>query len=278
MNGMRVARCSIPWVIIVILFCALAAWAFAHAKLGDVIEDMELPTLSGGKLHLLGNSNANVFIFFKPGQEHSNATLKQIAACEQEFNGKSVRWVAIVSDRFTRAEVEAEVKDVGIAMPVLIDVGDGLYGKLGVALTPVIGMTDKEGKLAAYEPFLKVNYGEVIRARIRRLLGEIDDEQLAQVLRPVAMVQGSDAEVARRRLRLAEREFEAKNYEKALASAKRSIEKDPALVAAHVVLGQILAAQGNQAEALKAFEAALKLDPENAAALQGQKGCQPGKD
>jgi len=253
---------------------ACAAWAFAHAKLGDVIQNVEMPTLAGDKAHLLGNAAANVFIFFKPGQEHSTAALKQIAACEKEFAGKSVHWVAVVSDRFPNAEIEAQVKQAGIAMPVLIDAGDALYGRLGVALTPVIGITDKDHKLAAYQPFAKVNYSEVIRARIRQVLGEINNDEMEKALRPGEIIQGSDAEVARRRFRLAEKLFQAGSYEKARAGAKKSIEKDPTSAPAHTLLGQILAVQGSRAEALRAFERALELDPMNAAALEGKRSCQ----
>ena len=273
MTFSRTHRSLVPWAAAALVFCACAAWAFAHAKIGDVVEDVELPTLTGDKAHLLGNATANVFIFFKPGQEHSNATLKQIAACEKELAGKSVRWVAIVSDRFPKADVEAEVRESGIAMPVLIDVGDALYGKLGVALTPVVGITDKDHRLAAYQPFAKVNYAEVIRARVRRLLGEIDDEGVALALNPPKVIQGTDPELARRRLRLAEKLYQSQSYEKALDAVRRSIEKDALQAPAHALLGQILLAQRKPAEALQAFEEALRLDPANRPALEGKKLC-----
>jgi tetratricopeptide (TPR) repeat protein len=257
-----------------VLLWSVCAWAFAHANVGDRIDDIELPALFGQKGHLLGNAAVNVFIFFKPGQEHSNATLKQIAACEKEFAGKSVHWVALVSDRFPKEAIKADVKEAGIAMLVLIDEGDALYGKLGVALTPVIGLADRDHKLAAYLPFSKVNYSEIIRAHIRKLLGEITEEEMNQVLKPPEIIQGSDPELARRRLRLAEKLFDIGSYEKALESVKKSIEYDPSSAAAHALLGSILAAQGRKTEALKAFEAALKLDPSNAAALKGVKEIQ----
>jgi len=260
-----------PSVIAAALLWSVSAWAFAHAGIGDLIEDVELSTVSGGKEHLLGNAAANVFIFFKPGQEHSNSTLKQIAVCEKEFAGKSVHWAAIVSERFPKEIVEAEVKEAGLAMPVLIDTGDALYGRLGLALTPVVGLADREHKLAAYLPFAKVNYSEIIRAHLRRLLGEITEEEMNQILKPPEMIQGSDPELARRRFKLAEKLFQLGSFDKAMESAKRSLEKDPSSAAAHALLGQILAAQGKKAEASKAFEAALKLEPTNEAALKGAK-------
>ncbi len=249
-------------------------WAFAHAEIGSVIENVALPALAGGRRPLLTNATANVFIFFKAGQEHSRAALKQMALCQRELAAKPVHWVAIMSDRDSKTDAEADVKESGLAMPVLIDVGDALYGKLGVGLHPVVGITDKDHKLVAYQPFSKVNYQEVIRTRVRHLLGEITDQELDQALHPDSPTQGGDAEIARRCLKLAERQLQAGNYDKALGNVAKSIGKDPGIAAAYVLLGRIRAAQGNHAEALKAFEQALKLDPASTDAIEGHKASQ----
>ena len=55
------------------------AWGFAHAEIGSLIEDREMPTLDGRKHPLLTDATVNVFIFFKPGQEHSRAVLQQMS-------------------------------------------------------------------------------------------------------------------------------------------------------------------------------------------------------
>jgi tetratricopeptide (TPR) repeat protein len=251
------------------------ALAFAHAQVGSTIENVELPTLAGGKQSLLTNASANVFIFFKPGQEHSRTTMAQIAALGRELSTNAVHWVAIVSDSIPKTNAEAEVEAAGLTMPVLIDTGDSLYGKLGVALEPVTGITDQDHKLVAYQPFTKVNYIAVIRARIRHLLKEITDDELAQVLNPPAATQGGDAAAVHLRLKLAEKLYQAKSYDKALETVKIAIEKDPTVAAAHVLLGQILAAQNNCPAAFGAFDEAAKLDPTNAAALAGKKACAP---
>ena len=247
------------------------AQAFIHAQVGSVIENIEMPGLDGAKHHLLSNTIANVFFFIKPGLEHTRTTLQQIATCEKEFAGKSVYWVAIVSDRIPKAEAETAIKEAGLAMPVLVDVGDELYGKLGVALTPVAGFADQEHKLAAYQPYMKVNYENIIRAQVKHLLNEISDAELEQVLKPPEATQGGEAEVARRYLKLAERQLAMKNFEKALDNVNKSLEKDFNAPAAHLLLGRIYAAQEKTPEALKALEQALKLDPTNAAALELKK-------
>jgi len=260
-------------LIAVFVHWALAAFAFANAPLGSVIENPEMPTLEGGKHHLLGDANISVFVFIKPGLDHSHTALVQIVECEKEMAGKAVHWSAVVSDRIPKDQVEQEVKATGLAMPVLIDRDDVLYGKLGVILHPVIGITDQDHKLLAYEPFKKVNYGAVIRARIRHALKEITDEELDKTLKPPPAILGGDVSVASRYFKLAEKQFQAGNFDKALESVKKSIEKDPSVAIAHTLLGRILATQGNPAEAVKAFEQALKLDPADVGAIEGRKKC-----
>ena len=247
----------------------VAALAFTHVPIGSVLDNMELPALTGGRQALLSNAPANVFIFFKPGLEFSNAFLKQIAACHRDMAGKPVHWVAVVSGRIPKSEAQAVVKEAGLDMPVLIDEGDVLFGRLGVVLYPTVGITDADHRLVAYEPFRKVHYLAVIRARIRRLLGEISDAELARILNPPPAIQDSDMASARRRLKLAERQFQAGEHEKALGSVDKSLELDSAFAAAHTLRGKILAAQGDAVRARGAFEKALELDPQDAAAREG---------
>lgn len=255
-----------------VLLWSLSALAFANIPIGAVIENVSLPALAGGEQNLLSDTNVSVFIFIKPGQEHSNQALVQITACEKEMTNQPVHWCAIVSDRISKADVQAAVQSTGLIMPILIDQGDALYGKFGVVLHPVVGITDQDRRLVAYQPFAKVNYEAFLRAQIRHALKEITDEELAEVLKPTAAVLGGQASVAHRYFRLAEKQFQSTNYDQALANLKNSLDKNPT-AEAYSLRGRILAAQGNRPEALAAFEAALKLEPQNTNALEGIKAC-----
>ncbi len=267
-------KASLCLIIAANLLSVQAAWAFAQAKVGNVIENVELRGLDGNQYPLLSNATANVFIFFKPGQEHSRAALSQLAACEKEMASNSVRWVAIVSDRFSKVEVETAVKETGISMPVLIDAGNALYGKLGVALCPVLGIADQDHKLVAYEYFTKVNFAEIVRARLRYLLKEISVQELERALNPSGASPTAEAEKARRRFKLAEKLFQAKSYQKALENVNKSLEEDRTSAAAYVLKGQILVALGDKAAARGAFAEALKRDPSNRSALEGMKAVE----
>jgi tetratricopeptide (TPR) repeat protein len=254
----------LPW--------AMSVLAFANVPIGTVVDNVSLPALDGTHQSLLSDTNVSVFIFIKPGLAHSNQAMVQIAALQKELTNEPVHWCAIVSDRIPRADTEAEAQAAGINLPVLIDEGDALYGKFGVVLHPVVGITDQNRRLIAYQPFAEVNYANFIRAQIRHALEEISDEELAGVLKPVALPLGGDASVAHRFFRLAEKQFEATNYDHALVNLQKSLDKTPT-AEAHSLRGRILLAQQNPGEAKTAFEAALKLDPQNAAALEGIKAC-----
>jgi tetratricopeptide (TPR) repeat protein len=247
-----------------------SALAFANVPIGAVVENVSLPALAGGEQGLLSDTNVSVFIFIKPGLEHSNQALAQIAEIEKEMADKPVHWCAIVSDRIPQAEVETEIQAAGFTAPVLVDQGDALYGKFGVILHPVVGITDENRRLVAYQPFAKVNYAAFIHAQIRHALKEISDEELAEALKPSAAVLGGEASVAHRFFRLAEKQFQSTNYDQALTNLQKSVDKNPT-AAAYSLQGRILAAQGKRAEALAAFDAALKLDPQDATALEGIK-------
>lgn len=247
----------------------------ARAQVGTPVADVELATLEGGKARLLGDAGANVLVFFRPNQEHSRRTLQDLADCQKGFAGKPVRWVAIVSGTASKESVTAVVREARLAMPVLVDEGDTLYGSLGVALHPVIVIVGRDQKLAAFEPFRAINYCAVVTARIRYVLREISDEELQRALAPPRAVNGGDAQTAVRNLRLAEALFKAKSYDKALESVRRSLERDPALAPAYALMGKILAAQGNCAQAVRAFFKALEIDAGNALAREGIEQCKP---
>lgn len=250
------------------------AAAFSNAEIGSKIERRELGVFGGGTRSYLGDADANVFIFFRPGQEHSRELASSLGGLIRETEGRSVDWVAIVSGSFSAEEIGAFVDETGLTMPVLIDEGDALYGELGARLHPVLGIADADATLVAYQHFTKVNMVAALRGRILHQLGEISDEELARIERPERTAPGNGK--AESNLKLARKLLEAGKADKALEFAGKSLELDPTLAAAHAVFGAALAAQGDCAAALEAFSKALELDPEEPTALEGRKGCGGG--
>jgi tetratricopeptide (TPR) repeat protein len=261
------------------LACLLAApfSAHAHAEAGTAVENVELKTITGGKERLLSSkAKANVFVFFRTGQERSLDALKMLATCEKEFAGKPVHWVGVVSSTETPADVQELVLKTGIAMPVLVDEDDRLYGELGIRLHPMVGITDSKFKLVTVEMYRQIDFCEIVRARIKVLLGELDAAGMELVLNPPkGTMPGDDIrDVARRDVNLGRRQLKIQQYDKAIVSARKALEKAP-LASAYSLMGDVAAARGDCAAAMQQYEQALKLDPRDKYALEGKKACAP---
>ena len=266
------------WVVAAAL--AGAAWprpggAFSNVELGATLENPALPTLDGGRAELLSRKHAaSLFVFFRPHQDHSLDALRELESIRRELQGKPVRFVAVVSDAWPAEEARQVVQAAGVEWPVLVDVGDALYGRLGVRLHPVVGISDRSLRLVAYEHFRQINFREIVLGRLRVVLGELKEADMARVLEPEKATTGSPEAEARRYVNLGRALWKRKNGPKALEAVRRSLEAAPS-AAAWDLQGEILAAGGDCKGALAAFEAALKIDPADAVARQGRQGCLP---
>lgn len=250
-----------------------SGYAFSNVKPGDTLENVELKALEGSPKPYLQKDKVNVFLFFTAGQKFSTNTLANFGLAEKELEGKPIYWVAIVSDRSPLEAIKAEVEGAKTSATILIDVDDELYGKLGVALTPVIGIADKDFKLMAYLPFTKIGYSDQLKAWVRRVNGEITEEELQAVLQPERAQEGGEEQKARRFLKLGERMLKAEDFDKALANADKALGHDAKSAPAHALKGAALAGKGNCKDALGSFEAALAIDPAEPTAVSGKAAC-----
>lgn len=249
------------------------AGAGARTPMGAVIDDVQLPSVAGGKVSILGAASANVLVFFRPDQANHAGTLQALAGCEKELAGKSIRWVALAPARYSPAEAKAAAAAAGFQMPVVIDEGDAVYNLLGVAMAPTVAILDSQHRLVQFQPYTKLNFCEAVMARIRRVLGELDDAGMARALDPSSEMPTGATSAARRDLKLAEMLLKGGNLEKALEVARTGARNDPKSAAAQALIGRILAAKGDCGGATVAFEASLKLDSGDAEARAGKLAC-----
>lgn len=251
--------------------------AAAHVPIGTQVVNRELSLLTGGNAPLLRDVEANVLVFFRPNDKHSQTALTELAQCQTGLTGKSVSWAGVVSSSAPVDGVLDMLRDSGFASPVFVDPGNEVYGSLELTQHPAVVIVSRDRKLAAFEPFRKINYCSVVVARIRHLLREITDANMEQVLSPPRATLGGNVATARRYRVLAERLFQDKKYETALDNVRNSLEKDPQSALSHTLLGQILAAQGKCGEAIRAFSQALTLDATLPTARDGLERCKPAR-
>ncbi len=223
---------------------AAPAAAAAHVEAGQQLEQLELPALGGGRLPLLGKGALDVLVFFRPGNERSADTLERLAECEPALAAKQVRVVGVVSSSAPAGEVRAAVDRAGLRAPVLVDEGDALYGRLELRQHPVVVVVDRRHRVAAVEPYQRLRYCEIVKARIAFLLGEIGQAELDRVLAPPKA-----------------------EFPTAVAGGGAG---------RYVKLGERELAKGNCALAVKAFDHALAIDPRHPGALAGKARCAGG--
>jgi hypothetical protein len=217
----------------------------AHVDAGEVVENATLSTVQGERLPLFSTDRLNVLFFFRPGQERSQETLKLLAGLEVELARKPLRLVAVVSGSAPVAAARAAAAEAGLRAPVLLDEEDRIYGRLELRQHPALVYLDRSGRVVAIEPYVRLRFQEIVRARVAFLLGEIDRAALQRELNPPRA--GNPTEVAG-------------------GSAGRFVK-----------LGNRELAKGSCALALRAFEKALAEEPGNAAALAGKARCPPGQ-
>ncbi len=217
------------------------AAARGHVEAGTLVEGAELATLAGGRHALIVPGQVNLVVFFRPEQDRSADTLRRLAQCEPLFAGKPVHTVGVVSAGAPRDQVQAMVAGSGVKSPILLDEGDRVYGRLELRQHPVIVIVDAKGKVHAVEPYQRLRSCEIVRARVRLLLGELDQAAVDRIVNP---------------------ERAAFPNEVGGGSAAR-----------YVKMGDQERAKGNCKLAIKAYDDALRRDPLNAKALEGRMRC-----
>jgi hypothetical protein len=224
------------------------AAAVSRAAVGDVVRIDALRTLEGRSAQLSsGEADVSVLVFFKPGQAYSLETLQGLATCTEDLASKPVQYAGVVSSAWPAAEVREAVAEAGVRMPVLVDRGDDLYGKLGIQVYPAVVVLDREQRLVAHEPFLRVNYCDRIRGKILYALHEIDTAEMRLTEdpswgKPPAGEAAADALVSARTFVVGHDRFEEP------APVEPAVEQQGEVAPEHVPLGDVLAAKAAREE------------------------------
>jgi tetratricopeptide (TPR) repeat protein len=269
MNGKRAML-----VPVAVLAAIAASGARAQAgETGQVLPDVSLTRVDGGTAPLVdGAAAATALVFFRAGQERSEETLRMLAGCESRLAGKPARIVGVVPADSAEG-AKAALAASKAKLTVLVDPGDVVYAAAGVRTHPVVVVVDRARRVLAFEPYHQVGYCDAVVARVRRALGEIGDAEVAQALAPApSALPEEPGGVARRHVSLGRKLLDAKVYAPAHDNARKAIAVAPTADAWRLE-GDIFAAEGRCGEADRAFDAALALDPNDAAAAKARQAC-----
>lgn len=247
--------------------------ASAYTPIGKALSNPELPALDGTRRKAIQPGKVAILFFFRPDKDYSKLNLKGMADCDARFAGKAIQVTGIVPERFGADVTKPVVAEAGAKFAILFDTGDALYTEVGVAQHPAAAIVDRDGKLAEYQPFTKLNFCELVEIRARHVLGEVSEAEMQAVVNPQAGVFQGDASASSRHVKMAEMFLSQGKAKEASEQGRLAVEKAPSSAAAHSVLGAALAAAGDCKGAVAEFDAALKADPKDARAADGKKGC-----
>lgn len=263
-----------PVISAIVSWLVIAGVAFANVDVGSTLPNSSLEGLDGIRRSLVDPQRVTVFLFFDPQQDRSIEVLGALAELQQDLDDADVRWVGVVSDRFSPERALSALDNSGARLETVIDSGDRLYGNLGVRLYPTLGIADAGATLRAYIPYAKVNYMSTLEAHLLHTLGRIDDAELDRATHPTAIdISSTEAEIGRT-LKLARMLWANGKKDKALTMAREAADKAPGLAEPYALVGIFLVEDSRCEEARTSLDKALEIDPDHPEAHEALIECQ----
>ncbi len=276
MNPMSTRR-IVPWIMLSWLAIAIFASPLAVAndklQVGERLPEFSLPRAdSPGKLftsqQLLGKPAA--LIFWRPNQELSAAALTDLQKIVRDVGAGRLHVAAVDTALTPARDVIAFMDEMELTFPVLLDPDRDLYGKVGIIVSPTTMLFDADGVLRFSIPTRPPQYAQVIGARLRYLVGDIDEEQMDTEVDPTVLTIEHDRAAAWRMYNLGKKAQDGGDTRKAWELFERSLVQYPALVESRCALGFLELAAGEWEAAGNDFEFALAQQPSLARALLGR--------
>ena len=249
------------------------AFAVRNFKIGDSLSSLFEPSTDGADSIYESEQLADrpaAIIFWRPNHELSLEALRDLQAVAQEIGPGEFTLLAVDAKRSTTQEVQAALSEKDISVSVLLDPQRILYERVGLIVCPTTLLFDAKGKLrfvlASHAPHFRLT----IQARLRFLLGQIDEQTMDELLEPTLFKIDHDLVAAGRTYNLGKQLQAAGRSDQAKAAYKKAIFQYPALTEAHCALGFLELEAGDLQAAAQRFESSLAFQPNSSAAQLGQ--------
>jgi tetratricopeptide (TPR) repeat protein len=198
--------------------------------------------------------------------------LKDGKLMSNTLKDNGVRIIGLISKPDNMETVMKIMDDYEIDFPVLIDAERDVFSGYGIRVYPTTIIIDRDGKVAHSIPGHALNYKITLGAHLKYLLGEVDEEELKDMLSPRREAKDDSLLKAVRTYNLALKFTEAKLLDQAVDTVRKAIEIKPDIAKPYILLGFLLLAQEEADDALEQFNKALELDPQSHDAKTGLGG------
>lgn len=260
-------------VIIMLLLVSTPTNAIS-ISIGEQAPDFNLNSASGEPVASSEfKGKTLVFIYWRTKQKRSVMALKEAGLIMKDYREKGVNVIGVIEDSDSLEEAQKVFEDNKIDYPLLIDSNRQVYGDYGIRVFPTTVIIDKNGVLAYDIPSHPLTYKIKLEGYVRKLIGEIDEDELKAVLSPKKDKKDDALLEAERKHNLAMKFVKLRMMDQAVAAAEESVEAKPDLAKSHILLGYLYLNSDDADNALKSFEKALELEPDSNDAKTGKGGA-----
>ncbi len=248
------------------------ALAERKLKAGDPLPAFSLPRADGAAGEFASSQlqgQPAVIVFWRPNQKLSLDVLRELQSMTQEMGTEKLRIVAVDAGRSTAGEVQAALSAESLSLPVVLDPKRDLYGAVGVIVSPTTLMFDSKGILRFAVASRPRQYAQIIRARLRHLLGETSAEEMAKEIEPTVLKIDHELAAAWRMYNLGRRLQTEGKAEEAVAAYEKAVARYPSLPEARCALGFMKLSAGDLSAAGELFRSSIAYQPSSPSAHLG---------
>ncbi len=240
------------------------ACAVRNLKVGDLMPGFFLPRADGTvglypSERLVGQPAA--IIFWRPNHELSLEALKDLEAIAHEIGLSKFKILAVDAKLSTMQTVQTALINEKISFPIVLDPQRTLYEKVGLIVCPTTLLFDAKGTLRFVVASHARQFRQVTKARLRFLLGEIDEDTMNEQIKPTIYRIEPNLAAAWRLYNLGVRLQTEGKIDEAASIFGKTIAQYPTLAEAHCALGFLKFVSGDLNSATELFQTALKHNP-----------------
>lgn len=238
--------------------------AIRNLKVGDPLPSFFLPRADGTaglypSEQLIGQPA--IIVFWRPDHKFSMDALRDLEAVAQDVGLLKFKVLAVDAKLSTVQDVHKALSSQTISFPVVLDPQRILYEKVGLIVCPTTLLFDAKGTLRFVVASHAGQFRQVVKARLRFLLGEIDEQTMNERTQPAIHRIEPDLAAAWRMYNLGiQLQTEGKTDE-AASIFEKIIAEHPSLAEAHCMLGFLKFKAGDLKSAAERFQVALKHNP-----------------
>jgi len=232
--------------------------------LGHSAPDFSLSSTDGDTISISNFKDKTLIVlFWRTGQKRSAMALKDTDEILKKYGEKGVQAICIIQNSDELDEAANMIREKDISCPLFIDSNRRAYGDYGIRVFPTTVLVNKEGAVAYDIPSHPLTYKMKLDGYVRKMLGEINDEELEHVLSP-QKEKTDDATLESMRLyNLAMKFVKMRMFDQAVDTAVKSVEAKPDRIESLTLLGFLYLETDDAEKALETFNKAVELDPES---------------